>query len=251
MVNIIGIAGKKQSGKNTMANYLHGKKLKKRGTIKDFSIDSSGQLVIATSVDGDDELGVLDITRKDEAFVEYAHCNIWPYIKLYSFADGLKNLCVDFFNLSTEQVYGTDDQKNTKSSIKWADLPSRKRGSKNKGYMTSRELLQYFGTDIMRKMNLNVWVDYALKSIVAEQSELAVIADIRFPNEVEAIQAAGGKVVRLTREFKEDQHESESALDENNYNWDNFDFIIDNAKGGTPEFCQDVSKLFNKMEVTC
>jgi hypothetical protein len=251
MANIIGIAGKKQSGKNTMANYLHGEKLKKLGVINDFSINGSGQLVISTSVGGDDELGILDVTRKDTAFVEYAHYNIWPYIKLYSFADGLKNLCIDFFGLRTEQVYGTDKQKNTKSNIKWENLPSRKKGDKSKGYMTSRELLQYFGTDVMRQMSENVWVDHALKSIVGEQSELAIIADVRFPNEVDAIKAAGGKVIRLTREYEKDQHESESALDKDNYDWDNFDFIIDNSRGGTPEFCEDISKLFNKMEVAC
>ena len=63
MLNIIGIAGKKQSGKNTMANYMHGHVLKRMDNISDFSINNKGELVIKTIVGGSTEYGILDITR--------------------------------------------------------------------------------------------------------------------------------------------------------------------------------------------
>jgi hypothetical protein len=73
MVKIIGISGKKQSGKNTAANYIHGVILKSKNIIEDFEINEQGQLIIKTAVSGDEEYGVLDITRKDNNFVDYAH----------------------------------------------------------------------------------------------------------------------------------------------------------------------------------
>ena len=78
---------------------------------------------------------------------------MWPHVKLYSFADGLKQLCMEFFGLSHNQVYGTDTDKNTKTNIMWEDIPTWQNSSlnTNRGAMTSRELLQYFGTDVMRK----------------------------------------------------------------------------------------------------
>lgn len=251
MVKIIGIAGKKQSGKNTMANYIHGRCLSNHGIIHDFKINSSGQLEVETQVDGESEFGILDITRKDNEFCEYAHYNMWPFIKLYSFADGLKQLCMQFFNLSFGQVYGTDEQKNTNTNIEWINTPTWENSglSPNRGYMTARELLQYFGTDVMRKMYTNVWVDHAIKTIKSEQSEVAVIADVRFPNEVEAIKKAGGKVIRLTREKYEDSHSSESALDKDVYDWDNFDLIVDNSSGGLEGFCKKLNKIYKKLEL--
>jgi hypothetical protein len=248
MVNIIGISGKKQSGKNTMANYLHGEILKRTGTVSDFEIDANGSLIITTSVDGDVEHGVLDVTRRDSQFTSYAHAHMWPYVKLYSFADGLKQVCMDFFDLSFEQAYGTNEQKNTACQVFWEDLPTK---TSNKGNMTARELLQYFGTDIMRKMLQDVWVNHTIKTINREQSGLAIIADIRFPNEVEAVKRNKGKVVRLTRELIEDSHSSEVALDKANYDWDNFDFIINNSKGSITNFCKEIDKLFNQLEVVC
>ena len=53
--------------------------------------------------------------------------------------------------------------------------------------------------------------------IRSEQSSLAIIADVRFPNEVDAIRNAGGKVIRLPESFRA-THLSENT-DEDNYDW--------------------------------
>lgn len=115
--------------------------------------------------------------------------------------------------------------------------------------MTSRELLQYFGTDVMRKMYENVWVDYAVKTITREKSNLAIVADVRFPNEVEAIKNAGGKVIRLTREFAEDSHSSENALDKENYDWSNFDYVVNNTD--MTSLFTALDKIYSELEITC
>jgi hypothetical protein len=121
MNKILGISGKKQSGKNTSANCLHGLSLKSRGLIGDFKIvPGKGELAVLT----DDGWGVFDVARRDSDFISYADANMWPHIKLYSFAEGLKDLCIEFFGLKVSQVYGTDKEKNTKTKIRWEDTPT-------------------------------------------------------------------------------------------------------------------------------
>lgn len=213
MSKIIGISGRKQSGKNTVANYIAGDILMNMGMISNFNINDLGQLQIETINNNNEKgWGVFDITRRDKDFVDYADNNIWPYIKIYHFADVLKKMCVDLFDLTPEQVYGSDDQKNTLTPY-------------NK---TAREFLQYFGTDVMRKIKDTIWVDCTIKKIKEENSLLSIIPDVRFPNEVNAIHDAGGIVIRLTRNIAHSTHHCECALDEDNFSWDNFDKVIDN-----------------------
>jgi len=95
----------------------------------------------------------------------------------------------------------------------------------NSGFMTSREFLQYFGTDICRRIKPDVWTSACIQRIVLSGTQLAVVPDVRFPNEVEAIQKAGGKVIRLTRKPFEDSHSSETSLDSEDVV---FDHVIDN-----------------------
>lgn len=53
--------------------------------------------------------------------------NISPYlqgtVKQYNFADGLKNFLIDTMGLRYEQVWGSDEQKNTKTNYLWEYLP--------------------------------------------------------------------------------------------------------------------------------
>ncbi len=227
-MKIVGISGRKQSGKNTVANIMNGVILKQRGLITDYKINDKGQLLIRT-VDSNliEGWGILDVTRKDSAFVEYAENELWPFVKIYHFADYLKKMCVDLFDLSPQQVYGTDDDKNTMTQYG----------------KTAREFLQYFGTDVMRKIKDTVWVDCTLKNIISEQSELAIIPDVRFPNEVKAIQEFGGVVIRLDRDAFSDSHPCESALDIDKFDWDMFDVIIENGKTDIKKLESDIKTI--------
>ena len=94
---------------------------------------------------------------------------------------------------------------------------------------TARELMQYVGTEFFRKIYPNVWADATIRKIKQESSHTAIITDCRFPNEVDAIKNAGGKVIRLSRNSdNKDAHSSEIALDKDKYDWANFDAIIEN-----------------------
>lgn len=237
MGKIIGISGRKQSGKNTFANYINGSILKSQEMIQDFFIDENGKLVVKTTDhDGKSGYGILDVTRKDMSFIEYAEIDLWPYVKVYSFADYLKDICMNLFDFRYEQVYGTDDDKNTLVNINWKSMPY----SKKKGKMTSREFMQHFGTNIVRKFKDDAWVVNTIRRIVSEDSEVSIIADVRFPNEVNAIKNAGGVVVRLTRNIFGDDHKCESSLDQNNFDWSNFDLVIDNQDITIENFCKEI-----------
>lgn len=221
-MKIIGISGRKQSGKNTVANFINGQILKHKNMINDFIISDDGSLKIETvNQNGNKDWGIFDVTRKDETYVEYAERELWPYIKVYHFADYLKKMCVDLFDLTPQQVYGTDEDKNTPTPYG----------------MTSREFLQHLGTNVMRQIKDTIWVDYTIKTILQEQSEIAIIPDVRFPNEIHEIKKHGGIVIRLYRNVFDSDHECESALDPDLFDWDNFDLLIDNNETSVTELC--------------
>ena len=255
-MNILGISGRKQSGKNTTANILHGIILHQMKNIEDWSIGSDGQLLVLT----DRGWGEFDITRKDESFAEYAEYNMWPYVKLYSFADELKRICIDLFGISHECVFGTDEQKNQlQDHLLWENMPkainstimrkmmppdARTSCGWREGPMTAREFMQFFGTDVMRKMYEPIWVNSCIDKIQREQSELAIIADVRFPNEAKAIEEAGGNLVRLTRQVNQDGHSSEVALDDYPFTdyLDNKDNSIDSLLVKVKKFYQNLKE---------
>lgn len=252
MTLILGLSGKKQSGKNTclnwiMANYLVGLEL-----VEWARVGEKGELLVPAQMENGVETAILDI--ENPAAAPYLDEYVWPFVKNYSFATPLKNFCMDVFGLTYEQVYGNNEQKNTPTTLRWEDMPGivtpraasevlcemSGNGSvpelisdclpltvHESGQMTAREVLQYFGTNICRQMYGDCWVDATIRKIQKEQSQFAIIVDVRFPNEVKGIQAAGGKVLRFTRApfAGQDEHESETALDD----YTGFDAVIDNA----------------------
>lgn len=152
---------------------------------------------------------------------------IKPYnsTKIYNFADPLKqDICINILGLTYDQCYGTDDQKNELVDCYWDNTQ-----------LTAREVMQMVGTDMFRKMQHNVWSAATIRKIQLENPPMAIIADCRFPNEVEAVKNAGGIVVKLTRNPYNSTHGSETALDPDKYDPSNFDLVIDNHNIGIVE----------------
>jgi len=138
--------------------------------------------------------------------------------KIYNFADPLKqNICIDIFGLTYNQCYGSDEQKNEFVDCYWNDKQ-----------LSAREVMQIVGTDIFRKMQNNVWANATINKIRHDNKLLALIADCRFPNEVDVVRQSGGIVIKLNRNPYNSDHDSETALDSNRYEQSNFDLTIDN-----------------------
>jgi hypothetical protein len=138
--------------------------------------------------------------------------------RVYNFADPLKkDICMNILGLSHEQCYGTDIQKNEFVNCYW-----------NGKQLTAREVMQFVGTNIFRTMQNNVWADATIKKILSEKMDLALIADCRFPNEVDVVKKVGGIVIKLNRNPFNSDHASETALDQTHYDYSNFDLVVPN-----------------------
>jgi hypothetical protein len=65
--------------------------------------------------------------------------------------------------------------------------------------LTPRWVLQQWGTNVLRTgFHDDIWIA-SLENKLRNTSDDVVITDCRFPNEIKAIRAAGGKVVRVVR----------------------------------------------------
>lgn len=134
------------------------------------------------------------------------------------FADGLKNIIRVCFGATFEQLNGTNKEKNTKLACG----------------KTAREMMQIVGTDWFRAMDKDCWVRAMLNKLDRYRTELFIIPDVRFPNEVLFIQGQEkshkrtGHVIRLLRApfAGEDEHASETALDDAPEGF--FDYVLDN-----------------------
>ena len=250
MGNILVLSGKKQSGKNTASNFIHGYLMHVFGVTRMFDIDEHGNLLVyAEQTDENGNIlkgmGVLDLNRTDEPFVQYASSRIWPIVHNYSYADNLKQALIHIFNLTYEQCYGTDDDKNSPSTILWKDIsfifsPKRVKQLKDEDLynkpMAARQLLQVFGTDICRRIKFDCWSRSCLELIKKDNSTLAIITDARFPDEIDIAREYGAKSLRLLRNPLNDDHKSETALD----NYTQFDVVLDNSSMNIKEQNQAV-----------
>lgn len=202
MTKIIGFGSFKQSGKSSSCQFL---------------VDKISQIKKYTLIPR-----VFGGASMQNIGSEYSY-------KIYSFADKLKQFAIECLGLTYEQCYGTDDNKNSLSHLRWEDMPGVTCDSHylgmgqadlpkeliyhESGRMTAREVLQYFGTNIGRRMYSNIWVDATIRQIKNDKVDFALLSDCRFKNEAEAIQKEGGRIIGLTRRpFTDDNHQSEIDL---------------------------------------
>lgn len=80
-----------------------------------------------------------------------------------------------------------------------------------------RSLLQWWGTDYRRGQDPDYWIKRLRRVLDAHTPDVAIITDVRFPNETAAIKEWGGTLVKVSRMSPPDvvvpPHESETALD--------------------------------------
>lgn len=180
-------------------------------------------------------------TTCSEFVAKYFNGAIEPFngAKIYNFADPLKkDICINILGLTYDQCYGDDHHKNEITDIVW-----------NNTKLTAREVMQFVGTDIFRKMKTDVWAGATINKIMIDKPTIAIIADCRFPNEVEAVRNAGGMVIKLTRNPYNSDHESEKALDENVYPTCNFDLVIYNDNLSIQQQNEAVLNFLKKKKV--
>lgn len=254
---ILAISGCKEAGKNTVCNFIHSLVLVFFKCTPQAEVDpETGELIVLTE---DGEKGIFDLNNRNPEFIEYMANHVWPFIRKFSFATKFKDACINMFGLPPEAVYGTNEQKMMLTKFKWEDMPLphpkiangerdnaktlKVKNLPQSGFMTAREFMQYFGSQIGREIYNEVWSEAVIRDIEASGSGISLIDDLRFPHEVDAVHKAGGKVIRLTRKVHpEDNHDSEIALDPDRYDWSNFDKVIDNQDMSIEQLTEEVYK---------
>lgn len=170
---IIGLQGKKRSGKDTVANFLGGEWER-----KSFASPLKQLMTDATGVDffsDEDKETIQEFEIDLRLLVNYIGFTYYHHI-LKPFRDEYHNCNVEDNVLCVES--------------------------------SKRKLLQFVGTDIARNLcGTNFWVD---KLKVTSNSNI-VVTDVRFPNEADKIRELGGVVITVERPGLEstDTHISE------------------------------------------
>lgn len=229
-INLIGIAGKAGSGKDTVTKMIQ-------------------QL---TSPEIPDYWEFKDGEWRSMSGVS-------PWVRR-GFADKLKKMIAITLGVSVERF---EDREFKKSILpkEW-NIPVEYFGEDHYYYnsITVRQLMQRVGESIREGVHKDFWInalfeDYNTEYIGGEEKVASdggyysspsykiypkwIISDVRYLNEVEAIKARGGIILRINRDLpSDDTHASEIELDD----YEGFDWEIDNLT--SLDTLQESTKLF-------
>ena len=138
------------------------------------------------------------------------------------FAGNLKTACKNIFSFTEEQVNGSE--KETIDDF-WK--------------VTPREIMQFFGTDLMRDqigvvvpgIDKNIWVKCIERQIINLQktsgTDNFTVSDVRFENEVDFIHRMGGLIIKIDRTSRDGTSRDGTRPDDNrngNHNESNTGF---------------------------
>jgi len=152
-----------------------------------------------------------------------------------AFADPLKAFVKEIFDFTDEQVYGNADTKNS---------PDFRYRMPNGEFLTPRWAMQSLGAEWGRALHPDVWVNYLFRK-ARHRAGIVYVSDVRYPNEVAAIRASGGKVIRLLRGEVAFAHSSETSFTEMSENL--FNAVIDNREMSLEDFRLAVESTVEKI----
>lgn len=218
---IIGIAGAKNSGKDTIAsmiNYIFAvgttratysdyliKKVKIDNTHADRIVHFADNMKdVMSIIFGIPRIAFDDRQKKDNAY--------WDYFNktFVSFADVIRDNDAFVINNTDELYYTNPLSEMIKIAIK----------EHKHLYIKVRTLMQYFGTDICRYfLDEDIWVRSAIVKIanVAAARRLCIIPDVRFANEAEAIRFVDssfyGGMIKVNRDSDDNSKHYSEIID--------------------------------------
>lgn len=236
MKKLIMMCGTKQSGKTTGAQFIMGYYLVQKGIIPNYHVSEQGESYFTH---GDKKFDFL-IESTDTHFKNWLRDVVYPHVKNVAFADCLKTVSADLFGLDYQLLYGTNKQKEQKTHIKLSALEKFLEKNKFKKLskddpnrtVTHREFLEIFGTDVARHIDGNCHIRSALTSLNKHECEIGIIADCRFPNELDYITSLKDTydvhIIKCGRRLFKSDSTAENALD--NIEDKKFDLIIPEDK---------------------
>ena len=153
-------------------------------------------------------------------------------VKRTAFAEPLKEFCHQVFGFSHEDM-ATEEGKQKVSNIRWEEIqsaPMIQDGYMGRtGFMTIREVLQYFGSNICRNRFLDrIWAQgpFARET----NADVVIVTDCRFRNELEEARKNNAIIFHVHRTPSptgKDEHISEKDLD--GVEWRNFERILNDS----------------------
>lgn len=130
-----------------------------------------------------------------------------------SFANAVKDACAPIFGWDRKALEG-----DTPESREWRETPDAWWSEKMGKPFSPRYALQLMGTEAGRNVfHTDVWVLSMLRRI--DPAKNYVLADVRFPNEIDLIRSHGGKVIRVKRGAEPDWFSTAEAYNVTT-NWD-------------------------------
>jgi hypothetical protein len=220
---ILAFSGKLGSGKTSCSNFINALAFTHLLQLTPYAfVSDKGELVCQAE---EDQLKVVNLKDRSPEAREWLDKFVHPFIRIYSTAEPLKDFCVNFLGLDAKLVWGSQEDKNTLTHLRWENMPDKPKGKS--GSMTVRDVMEFVGTNLFRKMDPDSHAK-ALKNTIDKSTTPYILCDdIRFINEVEVVQGSGGHVVRLTLTTEEaaaNLHPSNTELDD----FTGFDKVIDN-----------------------
>ncbi len=172
-----------------------------------------------------------------------------------SFASSLKDAVAMAFRWDREMLEGR-----SKESRLWREQVDTWWANRlGIPHLTPRWILQYWGTDVIRKgFHDSFWIA-SLENKLRNTQDDVVISDCRFPNEIRAIRNQGGYVIRVVRgpdpnwffharNHPEQMPELFPQIHASEYSWANtvFDRVIEN-NGSLDELYTEITDLVRHL----
>lgn len=111
-----------------------------------------------------------------------------------SFAGTLKDAVSAVFGWDRDMLEGR-----SRSSREWREQPDAWWSQRLAQEITPRRVLQHWGTEVCRRgFHDDIWIA-SLENKLRSTTDNVVISDCRFPNEIKAIRAQRGIVIRVQR----------------------------------------------------
>jgi dephospho-CoA kinase len=241
---IVGISGKAGAGKDTVAIALQ--MIHYFEQVDMWGIDTK-EITSKNFYNIEKKLFSIDKTL---TYLDSTYQRMFQVIK---FADPLKQMVALMLGVNVEQLENREF-KESELDENWWKYVVRETFNylENKGNfsdlylekLTPRKILQLMGTEVGRNIHPNVWVNIAMQK--ADKSDkIVLIPDMRFKNEMKAVQFRRGITVRVNRNVETGTHPSETELDN-----ESFDFVIDN-NGSLDDLIAQCHKLYKFIKENC
>ena len=210
---LIGLCGSEGAGKSTIANVLTSGVPFVETTLLNLHISPLHYTYNIFNVGGG--LGINEYSDMISGYMrefvdtnwDWSWCNseIVSYNKTtntkwreLTFAEPLKIMCSILFNYDMNIIFGqTQVTRDAREIVKTINYNVC-------GALTGRQVLEYFGTNIMRnRYDDQIWIKILRQTVthMREDGYNVVISDVRFHNEKEFVQSLKGTIIVVTRSY--------------------------------------------------